>query len=78
MSLTIRAALAAALGATLVPISASALSGSALVQRLDSIAGAFVRANRTVGLVECASDVAQRSTPLGRVPAFVALQSSLH
>ena len=51
MSLTIRAALAAALGAALVPISASAQSGSALVQRLDSIAGAFVRANRTVGLV---------------------------
>jgi CubicO group peptidase (beta-lactamase class C family) len=46
--------LTAALIAAIGSVSASAQGGAALIQRLDSIAGAEVRANRSVGIVAAA------------------------
>ena len=46
--------LAAAFVAAVGPFSASAQGSAALIQRLDSIAGAEVRANRSVGIVAAA------------------------
>jgi CubicO group peptidase (beta-lactamase class C family) len=53
MSRSVRVLIAAAIAA-IGPFSASAQGGSALAQRLDSIAGAEVRADRSVGIVAAA------------------------